>query len=131
MPSILTSTAHAPGASLAVADLLGAQGGATTEVLLTPAQVASRYGVSRTWVYAHAKELGAVRLGNGPKARLRFDADKVDDALADNSVRDPAARGRAATSPARRAAAEHTLSGTLDGLPDAWRDATRHRAGRR
>lgn len=30
-------------------------------------------GVSRGFVYDHADELGAVRLGSGPKARLRFD----------------------------------------------------------
>jgi hypothetical protein len=32
-------------------------------------------GVSRDFVYEHADELGALRLGNGPKARLRFDVD--------------------------------------------------------
>ncbi len=30
-------------------------------------------GVSRAYVYEHADELGALRLGGGPKARLRFD----------------------------------------------------------
>ena len=29
--------------------------------------------VDRDWVYANARRLGAVRLGDGPKARLRFD----------------------------------------------------------
>jgi predicted DNA-binding transcriptional regulator AlpA len=43
------------------------------DALLTAAQVAARLGVDRSWVYAHANELGAVRLGNGPRARLRFD----------------------------------------------------------
>jgi hypothetical protein len=41
--------------------------------LLTAAQVAARLGVARTWVYAHANELGVVRLGDGPRPRLRFD----------------------------------------------------------
>ena len=45
--------------------------------LLTPSEVADRFAVSRTWVYEHATELGAIRLGNGPKARLRFDPDRV------------------------------------------------------
>ncbi len=31
-------------------------------------------GVDRAWVYAHANELHAVRLG-GPRGRLRFDLD--------------------------------------------------------
>lgn len=41
--------------------------------LLAAAQVAARLGVDRSWVYAHADELGAVRLGQGPRPRLRFD----------------------------------------------------------
>ena len=42
--------------------------------LVDAATLARRLGVERDWVYAHARELGAVRLGDGPKARLRFDA---------------------------------------------------------
>jgi hypothetical protein len=40
--------------------------------------VARTYGVGRDFVYAHADELGAVRLGTGPRARLRFDLAEVD-----------------------------------------------------
>lgn len=40
-------------------------------------EVAHRFGVSREWVYAHAEELGAVRVGEGPRPRLRFDVKKV------------------------------------------------------
>ncbi len=36
------------------------------------ATVARELGVDRDWVYAHARELGAVRLG-GARGRLRFD----------------------------------------------------------
>jgi hypothetical protein len=36
------------------------------------ATLAAEFGVERDWVYAHAEELGALRLG-GPKGRLRFD----------------------------------------------------------
>jgi|SRR5918996_523275 hypothetical protein len=49
--------------------------------LLTPSEVADRFAVSRTWVYEHADELGAIRLGQGPKARLRFDIERVQRAL--------------------------------------------------
>lgn len=49
---------------------------------LTVAQVAARYGVSRSWVYAHQRELGAMRLGSGPRARLRFNSNVVADAIA-------------------------------------------------
>jgi hypothetical protein len=49
---------------------------------LTVAQVAARYGVSRSWVYTHQRELGAMRLGSGPRARLRFNSNVVADAIA-------------------------------------------------
>ena len=49
---------------------------------LTVSQVAARYRVSRSWVYAHQRELGAMRLGDGPRARLRFDARVVAEAIA-------------------------------------------------
>jgi hypothetical protein len=45
--------------------------------LLTVAEVAARLRVSPKWVYAHQHELGPIRLGDGPKARLRFDASVV------------------------------------------------------
>jgi hypothetical protein len=38
-------------------------------------ELAALLSVSRSWVYAHAAELGAVRLGSGSKPRLRFDPD--------------------------------------------------------
>ena len=45
--------------------------------LLTAAEVAKQYGLSRGWVYRHARELGGQRMGTGPKARLRFRARDV------------------------------------------------------
>jgi hypothetical protein len=68
---------------------------------LSAAQVAARWGVERAWVYAHAEQLGALRLGTGPKPRLRFDAARVAEYLrsqapADTSGSQPAARGRRA-----------------------------------
>ena len=44
------------------------------------AVVAARLGVDRDWVYAHADELGAVRLG-GSRGRLRFDLATLDERL--------------------------------------------------
>ncbi len=41
--------------------------------LLDPKELARKLGVSVDYVYAHAMDLGAMRLGDGPKARLRFD----------------------------------------------------------
>jgi hypothetical protein len=40
-------------------------------------EVAQRWNVGRRWVYEHTGELGARRLGDGPKPRLRFDAEEV------------------------------------------------------
>jgi len=42
------------------------------EGLVDAHEIARRTGRSRWWVYEHAGELGAVRLGSGPRARLGF-----------------------------------------------------------
>jgi hypothetical protein len=54
--------------------------------LLTAAQVAERFGVTRQWVYQHAVELGAQRLGQGTRPRLRFNAETVAAALGSRST---------------------------------------------
>ena len=46
---------------------------AVPDGLVSAAQVATQLGVQRSWVYDHAEELGVVRLGDGPRPRLRFD----------------------------------------------------------
>lgn len=43
------------------------------EGLVDAATVARLLGVSRATVYANADQLGAIRLGKGKRARLRFD----------------------------------------------------------
>jgi excisionase family DNA binding protein len=58
--------------------------------LLTTAQVAEWLNVSRAYVYEHADELGAERLGTGPKARLRFDAAVVEQSLSRPALAVPA-----------------------------------------
>jgi hypothetical protein len=40
--------------------------------LVDAADLARVLGVDREWVYAHADQLGAIRLGDGPRPRLRF-----------------------------------------------------------
>jgi hypothetical protein len=60
--------------------------------MLTASQVAARFNVERSWVYAHAEELGVVRLGDGPRPRLRFDAASVAQRLVATPGRIPAAR---------------------------------------
>jgi hypothetical protein len=43
-----------------------------TPALVDAATVARALGVSRATVYEHARRLGALRLGDGPRGRLRF-----------------------------------------------------------
>jgi hypothetical protein len=55
-----------------VVELLERQGLQRRE-LVDAAELARRLGIERSWVYSHAIELGAVKLGGGAKPRLRFD----------------------------------------------------------
>jgi hypothetical protein len=50
-------------------------------VLIDAGELARRTGISRAWIYQHAHELGAIRLGHGPKARLRFRIETVEQLL--------------------------------------------------
>jgi hypothetical protein len=60
--------------------------------LLDAAEVARKLGVTRDAVYRQADRLGVIRIGDGPKARLRFDAKKVAAALdAYSTGREPSA----------------------------------------
>ena len=63
--------------------------------LLTAGELAQRLGVSRAYVYDHADDLGAIRLGDGPKARLRFPPDTA-------NAREPSERPQPAETPARK-----------------------------
>ena len=62
---------------------------------LTVGQVAERYCVSRSWVYAHQRQLGAIRMGSGPRPPLRFDSHVVAEAIAAMAQRAPADLGHA------------------------------------
>ena len=66
-----------------VADILverGIVGPAATASgrVLDAAAVAQLLGRERQWVYDHANELGAFRYGDGPRARLGFDAQAIE-----------------------------------------------------
>jgi hypothetical protein len=45
--------------------------------LVDAAAVAARYSVTRDFVYRNVSALGGVRLGDGPRARLRFDLEEA------------------------------------------------------
>jgi hypothetical protein len=57
--------------------------------LVDAATLARILKVDRDWVYAHAHRLGAYRLGEGPKAPLRFDVQRVRENLARRDGRQP------------------------------------------
>jgi hypothetical protein len=71
--------------------------------LVDAAAVAEAFGVERDWVYAHAKELGAIRLG-GKKGRLRFDLVALRERMESDR---PAPATRRRTRPAGRRAARY------------------------
>ena len=64
-----------------VAQLLEERRSLSGEGLVDAGGLARHLGVTRAWVYQHADELGAVRIGSGPRARLRFDVQGAKDAL--------------------------------------------------
>ena len=74
--------------------------------LVDAAEIARLFNVSRDYVYEHASELGAVRLGSGPKGRLRFDPKRVVEALAPRPFTPPTPVRRR---PQRRAQAVELL----------------------
>jgi hypothetical protein len=76
-----------------VAELIGDRIDAPHSRLVDAAHVAGLLGVERDWVYAHANQLGGIRLG-GPKGRLRFDLATVTDRADRTSPLPAAARGR-------------------------------------
>jgi hypothetical protein len=69
---------------------------------VSPSGLARRLGVSRDYVYEHAEELGAIRLGNGSRAPLRFDPVKARNLLAQLTVRDSGKPQRENRRPVRR-----------------------------
>jgi predicted DNA-binding transcriptional regulator AlpA len=55
--------------------------------VLDAAEVAELLGRDRHWVYDHARELGAFRFGDGPKARLGFDRTNIERWKRDREIR--------------------------------------------
>lgn len=99
----MTADGHAGFADVhaiaeAIADVLAERGlvvyagpGASARVL-SAREVSQLLGRSAPWVYAHATELGAIRMGSGPKARIGFDLATIEQWKRDNQVRPPQAR---------------------------------------
>jgi hypothetical protein len=70
--------------------------------LLDSQTVAGMLGVSEDWARGHAAELGAIRIGDGPKGALRFDAARVRAALERRRVGRPSERRRRNSATRRR-----------------------------
>lgn len=51
--------------------------GIETAGLVDAAELARRLGVGRDYIYRHADEMGVIRVGDGKRARLRFDSDSA------------------------------------------------------
>jgi hypothetical protein len=62
--------------------------------LVDATELAERLGVRESWVYAHAGDLEAIRLGDGPKGRLRFDLQRVARAVGLTAGETPRGPGR-------------------------------------
>lgn len=78
--------------------------------LLTAEEVAKWWGISRRWVYDHADDLGARRLGAGERPRLRFDPDEVAQRLGDIGAADGAAGDRRRSTSMRADCVTNSLS---------------------
>jgi hypothetical protein len=97
---------------------IGATSTAQAGELLTAAEVARRFGVDRAWVYGHSAELGAVRLGDGPRGRLRFDPERVAEALCSCSTdRSAQAAAELAAEPKQRRTRARALGTNVELLP--------------
>jgi hypothetical protein len=62
--------------------------------LWTVRRVAAHYAVGVHFIYAHADDLGAIRLGAGPRPRLRFDPAVVRERWASVNALPPVVRPR-------------------------------------
>ena len=82
------------------------------EPLVDAVEIARLFGRTRSWVYEHAGELGAVRLGSGPRPRLGFSPARVAAHLERTSEPTPVTMPEPAQPRrARRRRAERTASG--------------------
>jgi hypothetical protein len=102
-----TIAAIASAAAQATVDAL-AQRGLLADTPRGPGRVLSvddvvlMLGRDREWVYAHKADLGAMRLGDGPRARLGFDEHRIRDWLRDREIKPPRVRPAPEPAAARR-----------------------------
>ncbi len=80
-PNTTLTDTHSITGAPAPSSVPGASDATPPVALLTAGQLAQQLGVTRAWVYENAHRLGAIRLGNGPRARLRFNPNTATGAL--------------------------------------------------
>jgi hypothetical protein len=73
-----------------VSELLQESAAPVQPRMVSAAEIARRFDVTRQWVYENAARLGAVRLGQGARPRLRFDPARVAASLHAGDVPAPA-----------------------------------------
>jgi hypothetical protein len=79
--------------------------------LITAEEVARWWGIGRRWVYDHADDLGARRLGGGRRPRLRFDPDEVAERLGEPGGQDGGEADERRSASMRGDCASDSLSG--------------------
>lgn len=105
----------------AVADLLATGRERPVEVRLADAaEIAEAYRVTAGYVRANAARLGAVRIGNGPRPRLRFDPEVVAERWGSGDGGKRSARPKREGAPSSAKRSGQPASGTgLDLVPVA------------
>jgi hypothetical protein len=103
-------------------ELIAAHGPGTTDAPLSgfvdAGTVARELGVSRSFVYEHAAELGAVRIGDGERPRLRFDLGRAREAWNARQANERSLKAKPPAVSARSAGRRRARLGTeVDLLP--------------
>jgi hypothetical protein len=91
--------------------------------LVTAAELAARLGVERSWVYEHQERLGVRRLGDGSRARLRFDLEEASAAAACFRGRKSDEPDHGPVEPSRRRRRSSRLGTGVELLPIRGREA--------
>jgi len=103
--------------ALRVVEELVGRGLVGTTSLVDADTLARRLGVTRSFVYEHAEELGVRRLGTGSRARLRFDVAKAERAISCVAGRESRRQEAPAKPTVRRRRRSATLGTTARLLP--------------
>jgi hypothetical protein len=112
-----------------LADLIAARLRCDQPVGLVDAMtVAKALGMKAGWVRENAAELGAVRLGDGPKPRLRFDLEKATAAWAARSAGERSLRAAPAPQAKTRRRRTSASATTIDLLPVRGHEEARRAA---